>query len=76
MHKVNKIFIQLSTYHDSIVSRIVFINPSTNKTEESGLYSISEMNNIITCWKLGELLGSFAIGCILVDNAQIELIEK
>lgn len=73
MHKVNKIFIQLSTYHDSIVSRIIFVNPSTNETEESNLYSISEINNIIACWKLGELLGSFAVGCILTDNAQIEL---
>jgi hypothetical protein len=73
MHKVNKIFIQLSTYHDSVVGRIVFVNPITNKAEESNLYSISEINNIIACWKLGELMGIFAIGCILADNAQIEL---
>lgn len=71
MLKINKCFVQLSNYHDSIVGRVVvYID---NKKEESNLYSLSELNNIITLWKMGELMGSFAIGTILADNASIEL---
>lgn len=73
MKIINKLFLQFSTYHDSIVCRIVFTNPNTNKIEESSLYSLSEINNIISVWKSGELLGSFAIGCNLADNIIIEL---
>lgn len=72
---VYKVFIQLSTYHDSIVGRIVYTNPDNDRLEESSLYSLSEINNIITLWKMNKLCGSFAIGHSLADNASIELMQ-
>lgn len=75
MQIVRDYTIELQTYHGEIVGRIQFFN-SRNECEESALYSLGELRNIIQCWKAGELLGSFAIGSKLNPYATFELKQK
>jgi hypothetical protein len=60
--------IELQTYHDEIVGRVCFTRDDGTR-DESALYSISELNNIVQCWRVGGLLGSFAIGATLAPDA-------
>lgn len=69
---ITKIFIELSTYHDSVVGRVVFVDANGVK-QESNLYSTGELNNLIQYWKADQLQGSFAIGTTLAADAIIEL---
>jgi hypothetical protein len=41
--------------------------------QESNLYSMVELCNIIELWKMGALCGSFAIGTILSDKASFTI---
>lgn len=72
---VNHYTVELQTYHDSIVGRLCFTRDD-GTTEESALYSVSELNNMVDLWRMDQLLGSFAIGARLSDGAQCRLIFK
>lgn len=63
----------LSTYHDSVVARIRFT--ADGAIHESALYSIPEINNIITLWRMGELCGSFAMGYDLASDYSFQMVE-
>lgn len=45
------------------------------KQEDSALYSAEEINNVIMLWKMGGLLGSFAIGTKLAENAAFRMVD-
>lgn len=72
---VSEYTIELQTYHGEIVGRVCFTRPD-GTSEESALYSVSELNNIIGCWRIGTLLGSFAIGATLAHDAKCILTTK
>ena len=67
MRTISEYHITLSTYHDEFVARLSF------EDQESSLYSLSEVGNIIELWKMGALCGSFAIGTILSDRASFAM---
>lgn len=56
---VREYTLKFSTYHGQAVCRI-----QTN-SEESALYTPSEVQNILNLWRMGELKGSFGVGTIL-----------
>ncbi len=67
--------IQLQTYHDEIVGRLQFIN-ANNEREETALYSLGELSNIVACWTVeGGLGGSFAIGTTLARDASFNMVS-
>lgn len=66
---VQEYTIELQTYHDEIIGRVCFTREDGTR-EESALYSVGELNNIVACWRMGELLGSFAIGAELAKDAR------
>ena len=63
--------IVITSYHGEPIGRI-----RLDTGEESALYSIKELNNIIALMKQGVLLGSFAVDCILSDNATFQLVGE
>jgi hypothetical protein len=65
---VREYIVQLQTYHDEIIGRLMFTR-NDGTIEESALYSLSELNNIVALWQSDGLLGSFAIGTQLHVNA-------
>ena len=67
MRTVSEYNITLSSYHDEFVARLSF------EDQESNLYSLVELCNIIDLWKMGALCGSFAIGTILSDKASFTI---
>ena len=67
MKTISDYSITLSTYHDEIVARLSFDD------QESNLYSLAELCNIVELWKMGDLCGSFAIGTILSDKASFTM---
>lgn len=73
MKTVHYFEIVLSTYHDSVVARIRFT--ADGAIHDSVLYSIPEINNIITLWRMGELLGGFAIGYNLASDYSFQMVE-
>lgn len=74
MHEIDYYEIEFKNYHGQIMGRIRFVNKE-NKKEESNLYSISELNQILTNWKTGKLLGSFAIGTKLSKNHNFQIFQ-
>lgn len=73
MKTVNYYEIVIKTYHNDIVARIRFT--ADNEVHETALYSLPEINNILTLWRMAELQGSFAIGYKLADNANFQFVE-
>ena len=72
MKTVNYFEVVLSTYHDSVLARIRFT--ANGAVHESALYSIPEINSIITLWRMGELCGSFAMGYNLASNYSFQMV--
>ena len=68
--------IELSKYHDDICARIQYLNPKTQEIEQSALYSVNEINNIVTLWKEDELLGGFGIGTVLAKDAGMCIFQR
>lgn len=66
--------IVLSTYHNETVGRLRF--ERNGVLEESSLYSIRELNNLISLFEAGELFGSFAIGAKLEKGASFQLVHE
>jgi len=67
--------IELQTYHTEIVGRLCFKHPD-HGVQESGLYSLPELNNIVAMWQDDALMGSFAIGTKLARDARLTLTSK
>jgi hypothetical protein len=74
MFSVNYYELVLSTYHDTPQCSVRFTNAS-GAIEQSALYRPAEMTNILHLWRMGELLGSFAIGTQLAPGATFILCE-
>ncbi|MBS4041669.1 MAG: hypothetical protein KGZ81_13860 [Flavobacteriales bacterium] len=70
MHIVKKLEIELSTYHGEIVGRVWYVK-NDQSVDCSNLYSLPELNNIVSLFKMGELMGSFGIGHKLANDADI-----
>jgi len=68
---IHEYAIALQVYHDEIIGRLQFSKNGT--IEESGLYSLPELQNIIALWQDDSLLGSFAIGTTLAKTATFTL---
>lgn len=75
MQKVNHYWIECQNYHNEIVARIQY-RDFANQLQESALYSLGEIGNIVALWKAGELLGSFGIGSTLSESAVFTLTQK
>lgn len=73
MQEIDYFEIVVSRYHDEIVARIQFANG--DKLEQSALYSLAEINNILMLWKMGELMGSFAMNCKLSEKFRFQIFE-
>ena len=63
----------LKRYHNETVARVAYT--CNGEFHESQLYSISEINNIIRLWQMGELSGSFGINTILTKDASFQIID-
>lgn len=73
MNIIREYEIVVKIYHDEPIARIRY---SVNgKTEESNLYSLGEINNLVKLWECDELLGSFAIGTKLERGARFTLVN-
>lgn len=70
MNTIRHVEIELQIYHGEIVGRL------RTETDESALYSLGELNNILQLWKNGDLLGSFGFDSRLSDDASFALIQK
>ncbi|OXE36920.1 MAG: hypothetical protein CGW95_04870 [Phenylobacterium zucineum] len=66
--------IEISTYHGEPVGRIQFHN--NGELEQSSLYSMNEINNIIQLWRMDELMGGFAIGTKLADKYHFQIFTR
>lgn len=76
MHAAIRFYtIQLQIYHDEIVGRLQF-SDSNGQLQESALYPLAELNSIIELWKTDILLGSFAYGVQLAENAEFQMVQK
>lgn len=73
MQTVKAYTLALSTYHGEIVGRLRFEN-AKGETEESALYSLSELSNMLALWKTGAMLGSFAINSTLSPSAVFDMV--
>jgi hypothetical protein len=69
---VNEYKIKLSQYNSNIVGRLSFLDEQ-GREEESALYSLDELTNIIQLWKVGHIVGSFAIGTDLAVDAVLRI---
>lgn len=67
--------VQVQTYHDTIIGRLIFTRDD-GTIEESNLYTMQELNNIVALWRDDALMGSFAIGTKLAPDAVCLLAEK
>jgi len=76
MQIIREYTIQLQIYHDAIIGRLQFKNPTNGAIEESSLYSLSELENLTALWKCDSLLGSFGIGTQLHQNAEFRIVQK
>lgn len=72
---VHQYTVQVQTYHDSIVGRLIYTR-ADGSTDESALYSMAELNNIVALWRMDALMGSFAIGATLAPDAVCILQSK
>lgn len=73
MNIIREYEIIVKIYHDEPVARIRY---SVNgETEESNLYSLGEINNMVKLWECDELLGSFGIGTKLARGARFTLVN-
>lgn len=70
MRIITEYTIQLQIYHDEIIGRIVF------EGQESSLQSLSELENTINLWRIGELKGSFGINTKLAQKATVCMVQK
>lgn len=73
---IREYVIELQIYHDEIIGRLQFTNPDTDTVEQSGLYSLPELNNIVAMWQDDALMGSFTIGTKLARDARLTLTSK
>lgn len=73
MKEIDYLEIIVSRFHDEIVARIQFANG--DKLEQSPLCSLAEINNILTLWKMGELIASFAMNCKLSEKFRFQIFE-
>lgn len=71
MKIIKHIELVCKVYHDEPVMRLRYLDDE--KFEESSLYSVGEINNILHLRKLGDLLGSFGIGTKLAENFTFQL---
>lgn len=76
MKNVTYYEIVIKTYHGEPVGRIRFSAGCMNNIEESALYSIPELNNILTIWRAGDSLGSFGIDYTLSPDATFQLVQE
>jgi hypothetical protein len=67
--------VELQTYHDEIVGRLIY-KRADGSTDESTLYSLGELNNIVALWRADALMGSFAIGATLALDAECIIQSK
>lgn len=72
---IHEFDIQLQIYHDQIIGRLCFKHPD-HGVQESGLYSLPELNNIVALWQDDALMGSFGIGTVLARDARLTLTSK
>jgi hypothetical protein len=75
MQTVRHYWIECQTYHNEIVARIQY-RDENNQLQESALYSLPEIGNILELWKQNELLGPFGIGSVLSDSAVFTITQK
>ena len=68
--------IQLSLYHNEIVGRLAYRDAATGEGGASALYSLDELNNVLSIWRSGVLSGSFAIGTYLAQNASFRMVQE
>jgi hypothetical protein len=76
MPEVTNYEVVITTYHSIIVARIRYAPDGSDEVFESVLYSIAEINNILTLWRMDRLFGSFGIGHKLAANATFQLMES
>lgn len=67
--------IELQGYYGKIVGRLQFINANKER-EESALYNLEELTNVIYNWRNNQLVGSFAIGTTLAKDVGFQLVQK
>lgn len=67
--------IELQVYSGKIVGRLQFIN-ANKETEQTSLYNLEELTNVIYNWRNNQLVGSFAIGTTLAKDAGFQLVQK
>ena len=69
---VNEYKIKISQYNSNIVARLSFLDEQ-GREEESALYSLDELTNIIQLWKVGHIVGLFANGTVLASDAVLRI---
>lgn len=74
MIQIDYFEIEFSNHHGQIMGSIQFDNMGT--IERSNLYSINELNQILTHWKNGTLMGSFAIGTRLAKRYSFQIFQR
>lgn len=72
MKTVNYFEIVVISYHGEPVGKLRFTDDDLIK--ESPLYCLKEVNNMITCWRMGSLW-AFGHDTILADDAIFQLVE-
>lgn len=66
--------IACKVYHGTPVQRLRYEH--NGEIIESSLYTPKEITNILTLWKMGELMGSFGIDTVLAEDAGFILCEE
>ncbi len=75
MKTVHHYWIELQTYHDEIVGRLQY-RDEAGALQESALYSLGELSNLVELWKTDGLLGSFGIDSVLSESAVFTITQK
>lgn len=75
MQTVRHYWIELQTYHDEIIGRLQY-HDEEGVLQESALYSLGELSNLVELWKADALLGSFGVGSILSQSAVLTITQK
>ena len=60
-------------YHNEVVYRLLYKDSKGQKVE-SGLYSGSEITNILSLWQCAALAGSFGMGTVMSTSAVLTVI--
>lgn len=75
-HQVIALLITVWVYQGKTQMRASYMRFDTDTIEDSQWFTPVEFTEFLRNWRAGKLLGSFAIGHVLAEDAELQFINK